>query len=80
MQFQYISDNQGHTTAVQLQIPIEEWKQLKEKYNELEEEEKLAAITIPQWHIELVKAELDNLANGTSELFNWDDVKKELKP
>ena len=34
MNVQYIADKTGHTTAVQLQIPIEDWDLLKKKYKE----------------------------------------------
>lgn len=43
MNIQYISDNIGLTTAVV--IPIEEWKQLTEKYPDLEKIE----TELPQW-------------------------------
>jgi hypothetical protein len=79
MNLQYISDKSGHTTAVQIQIPIEDWDQLKKKYKEFEEEENAAAITIPDWQIKLGKEELQNIANGNTELKDWNESKKEFK-
>lgn len=80
MNFQYISDNMGHTTAVQLQIPISEWEQMKKKYKELrEEEEKANAATIPDWHKELVLKEKELVAAGKTELMDWNEAKKSLK-
>lgn len=77
MNLQYISDKSGHTTAVQIQIPIEEWNSLKEKYKEFEEEEMSAAV--PDWQIALGKKELRNIADGTADLLDWETAKKQFK-
>lgn len=66
MNLQYIADKSGHTTAVQIQIPIEEWDVIKKKYKEFEEEENAAAINVPDWHESLVRKELENVNNGTA--------------
>lgn len=79
MNLQYIADKSGHTTAVQLQIPIEDWDLLKKKYKEFEEEEAALSIDIPDWQIQLGKAELKNIADGNTELKDWDEVKKQFK-
>lgn len=78
MTVQYISDNKGRPTAVQLQIPIEEWNRLKEKYPELEEES-IVSESIPDWQEELVKLELERLAAGSTELSDWNDIKGSFK-
>jgi hypothetical protein len=70
MHLQYIADKFGHTTAVQIQIPIEDWALLKKKYKELEEEENAA--DVPDWQIALGKEELNNIAAGSSEIMDWD--------
>jgi hypothetical protein len=31
--------------------------------------------TVPEWQIELVKLELQNIANGQTELIEWDEAK-----
>ena len=79
MTLQYLSDNKGHTTAVQLQIPIEECEQLKTKYKELAEEEKLNLYPVPDWQMSLVREEKENLEKGRSDLADWEDAKKNFK-
>jgi hypothetical protein len=79
MNLQYIADKTGHTTAVQIQIPIEDWQQLKDKYKEFEEEEGALPFGIPDWQIELGKVELDNIANGNTELVEWSEALKLFK-
>jgi len=79
MNLQYIADKSGHTTAVQIQIPIEEWDLLKKKYKELEEEENALIPAIPDWQIALGKKELKNIADGTTKLINWNKARKDFK-
>ena len=79
MNLQYISDRSGHTTAVQIQIPIEDWMQLKKKYKEFEEEENAAMPIIPDWQVKLGKEELKNIATGNTELLNWEEARKQFK-
>ena len=79
MNLQYIADKSGHTTAVQIQIPIEDWVQLKKKYKEFEEEENMAAGVIPDWQIKLGKEELQNIAGGNTELLDWNEARKQFK-
>jgi hypothetical protein len=76
MVLQYISDNQGHTTAVQLQIPIEQWNRLKAQYPELAGESESIAGDIPDWQIELGKAEIELLRREQSGLQDWDTARK----
>ena len=79
MNLQYIADKSGHTTAVQLQIPIEDWNQLKKKYKEFEEEENAASAVIPDWQIQLGKEELQHIADGNAGLLDWEIAKKQFK-
>ena len=79
MNLQYIADKSGHTTAVQLQIPIEDWARLKQKYKEFEEEENPTSVDIPDWQINLGRQELENIAKGNTELLDWNDAKKQFK-
>ena len=79
MNLQYISDKSGHTTAVQIQIPIEEWDVIKKKYKDFEEEENAASINIPDWHEGLVRKELENVKNGTAGLVDWQEARKNFK-
>lgn len=51
MPFQYIQDNKGQTTAVL--IPIKDWKRIKSKYPEIDEEAEL-----PQWQKDMIDERL----------------------
>jgi len=79
MNLQYISDRSGHAMAVQIQMPIAEWNELKKKYKEFEEEEQAAMPEIPDWQIELGKKELQKIAEGKAEVTEWEKVKSRLK-
>ena len=79
MNVQYIADKSGHTTAVQIQIPIEDWILLKKKYKEFEEEENSASAEIPDWQIKLGKEELENITRGNTELVDWNEARKQFK-
>lgn len=76
MNLQYISDAMGHTTAVQ--IPIEDWEQIKKKYKGLEEEENNTS-AIPEWQIALVKKEKEQISTGAATLLDWEEAKKQFK-
>ena len=79
MNMQYIFDKSGHTTAVQIQIPIDDWNRLKKKYKEFEDEEEAASLTIPDWQIKLGKEELQYIASGNTELVDWEEARKQFK-
>ena len=79
MNLQYIADKSGHTTAVLLQIPIEEWDMLKKKYKEFEEEENVGSFDIPDWHLILVEKEIGDVENVTSDLMDWQEARKKFK-
>jgi hypothetical protein len=53
MSVQYLSDEKGHVTAVQL--PIKEWEMIKTKYPGVDHLDS----KLPQWHKELIDARLD---------------------
>jgi hypothetical protein len=76
---QYLADKSGNTTAVQLQIPIEEWASFKEKHEEFEDENTLSEESVPDWHIALGRESLKKIADGTAELIEWDKVKDSFK-
>ena len=81
MTLQYIADSFGETKAVQLQIPIERWREIREKYSEFAAVQNAADdedFEIPEWHKELVLAEVEKIKNGTADLMSWDDFRKEL--
>ena len=49
---------------------------MKKKSKEVKEVERDSAFEIPEWHIELGKEELKNIANGTADLMDWEFAKK----
>jgi len=79
MHLQYIADKSGHTTAVQIQIPIEDWNLFKSKYKEFDDDENESSFVIPDWQIMLGKEELRHIANGNTELMDWNEAKKQFK-
>jgi hypothetical protein len=74
MNVQYISDSVGNTTGVF--IPIDEWNELKDKYKDIEDETNGG---VPEWQKSLVRKEIEDIENGTTQLLNWEDVKKQIK-
>ena len=76
MNLQYISDNKGKTTGVY--IPINDWEYLKNKYKEIEREEK-ETFEVPEWHKEIVRQRLKEHRNNPDDVANWEDVQKEIE-
>lgn len=68
MPLQYVSDSNGSTIAVQ--IPIEDWNILKERY-ELQQE-------IPQWHKAIIDQRLASYKGDTTSVTSLDDFIKEI--
>lgn len=76
MNVQYISDEKGNTTGVF--IPINDWKQLKDKYHELEKTEDYS-IDIPQWHKDIIDKRLKEYENNPDNVLDWEEVKDKFK-
>lgn len=76
MNLHYISDNKGKTTGVY--IPINDWEYLKNKYKEIEQEEK-QIFEVPEWHKEIVRQRLKEYRNNTDNVLDWKDVQKEIE-
>jgi len=72
MSLQYLSDETGHVIAVQL--PIEEWEQLKSKYPDLE----APAYVIPSWHKELIDSRLQAINENPDCVLPIDSLIEEL--
>ena len=70
MSVQYLSNEKGQVTAVQL--PIEEWEMIKIKYPGVDHLDS----NLPDWHKQLIDSRLDALENNPelirpiSELFD----------
>ncbi|MDW3211657.1 MAG: hypothetical protein R8N23_17445 [Reichenbachiella sp.] len=71
MSLQYITDDKGQTTGVY--IPIQEWDNLKAKYEGIEED----AYIVPEWQKEIVRERIKN--TKPEEYLSWEDVEKQLK-
>lgn len=73
---QYISDSTGKTTGVF--IPIDEWIDLKKKYQGIDQEE----TEVPQWQKEIVIQRLEAFRSNPSSALDFedaiDDIEKEL--
>ncbi|MCH7399828.1 addiction module protein [Belliella sp. DSM 107340] len=73
---QYISDSNGKTTGVF--IPIDEWIDLKKKYQGIDQEE----TEVPQWQKEIVTQRLEAFRSNPSSALDFedaiDDIEKEL--
>ena len=72
MSLQYLSDATGHLVAVQL--PIEEWEQLKSKYPDLE----APAYVVPNWHKELIDTRLQAINKNPDRVLPIDSLIEEL--
>ena len=78
MNLQYISDNKGQTTGVF--IPIQDWNQLKKKYDGLVKEEQ--AFDIPEWHKSIIDRRLAAYKANPNNVIDFDkacdDIENEL--
>ena len=72
MSVQYLSDEKGHITAVQL--PIEEWEIMKTKYpgiSHLDTE-------LPEWQKNIIDARIDDLKNNSDRIRPISELFEEL--
>ena len=69
MSLQYLQDNNGTTTAVL--IPIDEWKRITEKYNDLEE--------IPQWQKNLIDDRLKHLEKNPQSVTSLEEFLADIE-
>jgi hypothetical protein len=76
MNLHYISDNKGKTTGVF--IPINDWEYLKNKYKEIEQEEK-ETFEVPEWHKEIVRQRLKDYRENPDNVLDWEEVEKEIE-
>ena len=71
MSLQYITDDKGKTTGVF--IPIQEWDNLKSKYEGIEED----AYFVPEWQKEIVRERIKN--TKPEEYISWEEVRQQIK-
>ena len=76
MNLQYISVDKGKITGVF--IPIQDWKDLKKKYREIEQEEK-QAVEVPEWQKQLIDQRLKDYHDNPNDVMDREDVQKVIK-
>lgn len=72
MNLQYISDSKGKTTGIF--IPIQDWEELKNRYDQLKQEEN-QMLEVPEWHKVIVRKRLDDYKKNPDNVMDWDEVK-----
>jgi hypothetical protein len=76
MSVQYLSDENGQITAVQ--VPIEEWEKIRNKYPDINQ----VASQIPDWHKNIVRERLSNYEKFPDQVLDFDtamdDIEKDL--
>jgi len=72
MGVQYLSDEKGQVTAIQL--PIKEWEMLKSKYPDIDHID----YTIPQWHKEIIDTRLGAIEKNPEQIRPISDLIDEL--
>ena len=73
MNLQYISDSTGKTTGVF--IPISEWNELKNKYNDIEDDVR----DIPEWQINQVRNRMDEYKKDPNQALDFEISLKEIE-
>jgi hypothetical protein len=68
MSIQFITDSSGKNTGVF--IPIEQWKKMKSKFRDLENEE----IDIPEWQKLELDKRLENYSTNPEDVLDAKDV------
>ncbi len=76
MNLHYISDKKGKTKGVF--IPINDWEYLKNKYKEIEQEEK-ENFEVPEWHKEIVLQRLKDYLENPDHVLDWEEIEKEIE-
>lgn len=76
MNLQYIADNKGKTTGVY--IPINDWKYLKNKYKEIEQEER-DTFVVSEEQKQLINQRLKCYQENPDKVEDWDNVQKDIE-
>jgi hypothetical protein len=72
MSVQYLSDEKGRITAVQ--VPIKEWEIIKSKYPDIAHVE----TELPGWHKNIIDARLDDLTKNPGRIRPVSELVEEL--
>jgi hypothetical protein len=73
LNLQYITDSNGQTTGVV--IPIEEWNDLKTKYQDIDG----GNIEVPEWHKGIVQERMENYRKNPSQAMDFDEAIREIE-
>lgn len=80
MSLQFIHDKEGNTTGVY--IPIEEWRSLTLKYEELQQAESKNTLDLADWQKKIIDQRLAAYESNPDDVFDFDqtldDIEKEL--
>lgn len=76
MTLQFIQDIKGNTTGVY--IPIEEWENLKAKYEGLQLEEINNSAPLTSWQKEIIDDRLKDYYNNSSQVDDFDKTIKDV--
>lgn len=76
MNLQYISDNKGKVTGVF--IPIHDWKYLKSKCKEIEQEEN-DDLEVSGWQRKIVRQKTESYQGAPDDILDWDNIQKEIE-
>jgi hypothetical protein len=74
MRLQIIQDSTGKEAGVF--IPMDDWKLIRDTYPDIDN----LGNELPQWQKDALDKELQHLKDGTSELMEWGEAKKQFKP
>jgi len=77
MTFQFIHDNRGNTTGVF--IPIEEWQNLKAKYNDLEKEEAQNLTELTSWQKNVIDERLNEYYKNPLDVSDFDKMMDDIE-
>jgi hypothetical protein len=73
MNLQCITDSNGQTTGVV--IPIEEWNDLKTKYQDIYG----GNIEVPEWHKGIVQERMENYRKNPNQAMDFDETIREIE-
>ena len=72
MSVQYLSNEKGHITAVQ--VPIKEWEMIKSKYPDIDG----IGSALAQWQKDIIDARLDDLQKNPDRIRPISELMEEL--
>ena len=76
MNLHYIAVNKGKTTGIY--IPINDWKYLKKKYKEIEQEE-MEIFVVSEEQKQLINQRLKYYQENPDKVEDWDNVQKDIE-